>query len=129
MTSIELVPTENGDINHAPQKKEHDEEDDVSPPEPVEHQAEDVSEQSQNPNSQEGVTPETTAEQSEAPPTPKPKGRPRGSKNKAPRKASVKLEPVPEPLKAVVEEPPIEEEPPTTFTSFAETRICKAVVN
>ena len=115
MMTIDLIPTEN--INSSPPENEH-----VSPDEeggsavvsePAGHQAEEPSEQSQKISSPEEVEPVTKQAVSGAQPKEKAKrGRPPGSKNKTPRKATVKLEPVPvEPLTPVKEEN-IEEHPP-----------------
>ena len=104
MTTIDLIPTEEP-------KPEISQQPDVSdtPAENVEHQSIDVSEHKQSPDSQEEVTTETRQEESGVQPTARrKKGRPPGSKNKEPRKRSVKLEPVQaEPLEPVKEEEPV----------------------
>ena len=109
MTTIDLIPTEEPkpDINQQPDASD-------APTENVEHRPIDVSEHKQSPDSPEEVTIETKQEESEVPPTPKRgRGRPPGSKNKEPRKRTVKLEPVQvEPLEPVKEEPVIEETKP-----------------
>ena len=104
MTTIDLIPTEEP-------KPEISQQPDVSeaPAENVEHQSIDVSEHKQSPDSPEEVTTETRQEESGVQPTARrKKGRPPGSKNKEPRKRSVKLEPVQaEPLEPVKEEEPV----------------------
>ena len=104
MMTIDLIPTDEPkpEINQQPDAS-------AAPVENVEHQSIDVSEHKQSPDSPEGVTIETKQEESEVPPTPKRgRGRPPGSKNKEPRKRTVKLEPVQvEPLEPVKEEPVI----------------------
>ena len=104
MATIDLIPTVEPmpDINQQPDASD-------APTENVEHQPIDVSAHKQSPDLPEEVTIETKQEESEVPPTPKRgKGRPPGSKNKEPRKRTVKLEPVQvEPLEPVKEEPVI----------------------
>ena len=116
MTTIDLIPTD--EINHPPTENEHASRDgeSIAPPaEPEEHRSIDASGHKQSPSSQKELKAETKQEESEVPPTPKRgKGRPPGSKNKQPRKRTVKLEPVQaEPLEPVKEEPVIEETKPT----------------
>ena len=118
MTTIDLIPTDKPEINQPPVEIEHasqDCESSASPAEPGEHQSIDVSEHKQTPSSPKEVKAETRQEESEVPPTVKRgKGRPPGSKNKEPRKRTVKLEPVQaDPLEPVKEEPVIEETKPT----------------
>ena len=109
MTTIDLIPTNPSD--------DLQEEANAAVPEPVEHQAEETSEHIQQKSLPEEATPVKEESVSVAQPKEKARrGRPPGTKNKAPRKAAVKLEPVPvEPLTPVkeenVEEPPPVEEP------------------
>ena len=109
MTTIDLIPT------NPPENQE--EEAGAAVSELAEYQAEEPSEHSQKTSSPEEAVP--VKEQAVPVAQPKEKarrGRPPGTKNKAPRKATVKLEPVPvEPLTPVkeenIEEPPPAEEP------------------
>ena len=110
MTTIDLIPINPPANEHAsPQEEEAG----AAVSEPAEHQAEEPSEHSQKTSSPEEAVP--VKEQAVPVAQPKEKarrGRPPGTKNKTPRKATVKLEPVPvEPLTPVKEEN-IEEHPP-----------------
>ena len=103
MTTIDLIPTnppENEHVSH------QEEEAGAAVSEPVEHQAEEPSEHSQKISSPAEAVP--VKEQAVPVAQPKEKarrGRPPGTKNKTPRKATVKLEPVPvEPLTPIKEQ-------------------------
>ena len=121
MTTIDLIPTDKPEINQPDASQDVEV---ASPVENVEHQSIDASAHKQSPDSTEEVTIETKPEESEVPPTPKRgKGRPPGSKNKEPRKRTVKLEPVQaEPLEKIKEEPVIEEAKPPELSPISHRR-------
>ena len=108
MTTIDLIPI-NPPANEHASPQEEDGSAAVS--EPAEHQAEEPSEHSQKTGSPEEAVPVKEAVPVAQPKEKARRGRPPGTKNKTPRKATVKLEPVPvEPLTPVKEEN-IEEHP------------------
>ena len=102
MTTIDLIPTNPPENEHASPQEEAG----AAVSEPAEHQAEEPSEHSQKTSSPEEAVP--VKEQAVPAAQPKEKarrGRPPGTKNKTPRKATVKLEPVPvEPLTPIKEQ-------------------------